>query len=159
MWYVIVVTNPLSLYLICKRNVQGQSIYKSDTNRMDMFQLLCFMVCEQIKGTLSLCMAWRTILYCWSCAVEWCEWFSWWKGLSFLAIKLNGFTMPTCVTFLVFRLSVNVRLMLLINWLLSLYEQRALCIVAYHTCMALQQSSARPSWSIILLFWGLAGGN
>ena len=34
---------------ICKRDARGQSIYKSDTNQMDVLQLLCFMVHEQIK--------------------------------------------------------------------------------------------------------------
>ena len=67
----------------------GRSVYKSHTNWMDVLQLLCFMVCERIKGALSLCLAWRTILYCWSCTTEWCGWISWWKDLGFHAIKLE----------------------------------------------------------------------
>ena len=69
-WYVIVITHPWGLYLSCKRNARGRRVYKSDTNLMDVLQLLCFMVCERIKGVLSLCLAWRTILYCWSHATE-----------------------------------------------------------------------------------------
>ena len=57
MEYVIVITHPQGLYLICKCNARGWSIYKSDTNQMDLLQLLCFMVCEQIKSALSLCLA------------------------------------------------------------------------------------------------------
>ena len=75
------------MYLICKRDTQGQSVYKWDTNWMDVLQLLCFMVCEWIKGTLSLCVAWRMILYFWSCAAEWWGVFSWWKTLGFHAIN------------------------------------------------------------------------
>ena len=47
----------------------------------------CVMVLEQIKGALSLCLAWRMILYCWFCSAEQCGWFSWWKALGFHAIK------------------------------------------------------------------------
>ena len=32
-----------------------QSVYKSDTNQMNVLQLLCVMVGDWIKGTLSLC--------------------------------------------------------------------------------------------------------
>ena len=39
--YVIVVTHPRGLYLICKCDAQGQGVYKSDTNRMGVLQLLC----------------------------------------------------------------------------------------------------------------------
>ena len=49
--------NNTSLYMICNRNARGQSVYKSDTNRMDVLQLLGFMVRQQIKGALSLCLA------------------------------------------------------------------------------------------------------
>ena len=33
--------------------------------------------------------------------------------------------MPTCITFLAFGISINVPLMLLISWLLTLYAQKA----------------------------------
>ena len=61
--YVIVITHPWGLYLICKR--------------------------ERIKGAFSLCLAHKTILYCRSCAAEWCGWFSWWKAFGFHAVKLE----------------------------------------------------------------------
>ena len=47
----------MKFVLICKHDAQGRSVYKSDTNRMDVLQLLCFMVHEQIKGALRLCLA------------------------------------------------------------------------------------------------------
>ena len=84
---VIVITHPWGLYLIFKCDTLRWSIYKSRTNCMDVLQLLCCIVCEQIKGTLSLCLAWRMILNCWSCAEQWCRWFSWWKALDFHVIK------------------------------------------------------------------------
>ena len=67
---VKVITHPWGLYLISKCDTSGWSIYKSETKWMDMLQLLCFMVLEWIKGTPSLCLAWRMILYCWSCATD-----------------------------------------------------------------------------------------
>ena len=121
-----------------KCDTWGYGVYKSDTNWMDVLQLFCFMVCKWIKGFLSLCLAWRTILYCWSCAVEWCRWFSRWKALGFLPLSRNKFTMPTHVIFLAFRLSTNIPLTLLTSWLLALYARSALCIMANYMCMALQ---------------------
>ena len=46
------------------------SIYKLDTNQVDVLQLLCFIVCEQIKCALSLCLENDYILQvlCWNCA-------------------------------------------------------------------------------------------
>ena len=41
------------MYLICKCDAQGRIVYKSDANRMDVLQLLCFMVSERIKGAFS----------------------------------------------------------------------------------------------------------
>ena len=35
---------------------RGQSVYKSDTNQVGVLQLLSGIVCEQIKGTPSLCL-------------------------------------------------------------------------------------------------------
>ena len=43
-----------------------------------------------------------------------------------MPLNWNEFTIPTCVTFLAFGLSTNVRLMLLIGWLLTLYAQSVL---------------------------------
>ena len=88
-WWIVqvrVTTHLQALHLICKCDAWGRSIYKSDTNQMEVSQLHCFMVHEWIKSTLSLCLAWRTILYCWSCAEEWCGVFSWWKALGFHVI-------------------------------------------------------------------------
>ena len=42
----------------------------------------------------------------------------------------NGFTMLTHVTFLAFKLAINVPLTLLTSWLLILYSQNMLCIIA-----------------------------
>ena len=66
-----------------------------------------------------------------------------------MLLSRNGFTMLTRVTFLVFAFSINVPLMLLTSWLLALYAQSVLCIIVNRTCMALQHSYARPSWSIV----------
>ena len=38
----MVITHPWGLYLICKHNVRGRNVYISDTNRMGVLQLLCF---------------------------------------------------------------------------------------------------------------------
>ena len=43
-----------------------------------------------------------------------------------MLLSWNRFTIPTCITFLVFGLSTNVPLMVLISWLLALYAQSAL---------------------------------
>ena len=64
-----------------------------------------------------------------------------------MPLSCNGFIMLTCVTFLAFRLSINVLLMLITSWLLALYAQRALRM-ANHMFMALQHSYARL-WSIV----------
>ena len=123
---VIVITHPWGLCLICKHNTWGQSVYKSDTKGMDVIQLLCFMVRERIKGDLSLCLAWRTILYCWSCPWEWCRIFSWWKTLIEFPCHWSRvrITMPSLLTFLAFGFSTNILLMLLTSWLLALYARK-----------------------------------
>ena len=43
-----------------------------------------------------------------------------------IPLRWNEFTIPTRVTFLVFGLSTNIHLMLLISWLLALYARSAL---------------------------------
>ena len=69
--------------------------------------------------------------------------------------------MPTHVTNLVFRISTNVLLVLLTSWLLALYAQSALCIMANQMCTALQQSSAnycklvRSLTPLKLVWWKL----
>ena len=65
-----------------------------------------------------------------------------------MPLSRNGFTMLIRLTFLAFGLSTNVSLMLLISWLLALYAQSTLWVMANHMYMALQQSSARPNWSV-----------
>ena len=72
-------------------------------------------------------------------------------GKPWVSMPLSGkrFTMPTHITFLAFGLSINVPLMLLTSWLLALYAQSVFCIMANHMCMALQQSSARPSRDVV----------
>ena len=42
-----------------------------------------------------------------------------------MPLSQNGFTMPTCMTFLGFGISTKVPLMLLISWLLALYARKA----------------------------------
>ena len=66
-----------------------------------------------------------------------------------MLLSWNGFTILSPVTFLVFRLSTNVPLMLLISWLLTLYARSLLSIMADHTFMTLQWLSARPSRSTV----------
>ena len=55
-----------------------------------------------------------------------------------MPLSRNVFTMPTRVTNLVFGISTNVPLVLLTSWLLALYAQSVLCIMANRTYMALQ---------------------
>ena len=69
-----------------------------------------------------------------------------------MPLNRDRFTMLTHVTCLAFGLSTKIPLMLITSWLLTLYAQIMLSIMANHTCMALQQLSARPSWSIVSLF-------
>ena len=66
-----------------------------------------------------------------------------------MPLSRNGFTMQTHLTNLVFGISTNIPLVLLTSWLIALYAGSALCIMANQTCMALQQSSAKPSWCIV----------
>ena len=118
-----------------------------------------FMVCELIKGALSLHLSWRTIYTAspvpWNGAGDWAD------GKPWISMLLcwNEFATLTHVTFFAFGLSTNVCLTLLISWLLALYAQSVLWIMANCTCMALQWSDAKPSWSIVKLFCGLAGEN
>ena len=64
-------------------------------------------------------------------------------------LSQNGFTMLTRITNLAFGISTNVPLALLTSWLLALYTRSTLYFMANRTCMALQQSSAKPSWCVI----------
>ena len=66
-----------------------------------------------------------------------------------MLLSWNVFTMLTSVTFLAFRLAINVPLMILTSFLLALYMQSNFFIMANHTCMASQHSAARPSWSVV----------
>ena len=127
----------------------GRHIYKSDTNWMYILRLLCFMVCEQIKGALSLRLAWRMILYCYTCVVEWCGWFSWWKALGFHTVMPEQICYANSHNFLTFGLITNIPFTLIISWLLILYAQSTLSIMANCTCMSSQGSSARSSWSVV----------
>ena len=112
---------------------------------------LFYGVCEQTKGTLNLCLAWRgTILYCWFCGGIVRVVYSWWKALDFYIVKPEELTRLTRVTFLEIVLSINIPLMLLTtSWLLILYAAESTFCIANGTCMALQHSSARPSWSVV----------
>ena len=58
-----------------------------------------------------------------------------------MPLSRNGFTMPTRITFLVFRLFANVSLTLITSWLLTLYARSALCIMVNCICMASKQLS------------------
>ena len=55
-----------------------------------------------------------------------------------MPLSWNGFAISTRINFLMFGLSTNVPLTVLISWLLALYAQSALLIMADHMCMALQ---------------------
>ena len=57
-------------------------------------------------------------------------------------LSRNGFTMLTRIVNLAFGISPNVPLVLLTSWLLTLYAQSVLGIMANQTCMAMQRSSA-----------------
>ena len=73
------------------------------------------------QGSLSLYLSQRIIIYCCSCAVEWCSRFSWWKFLGLcMLLSQNGFTMLIHVIFLVFKLSTYIPLMLLTSWPLAI---------------------------------------
>ena len=80
---------------------------------MDVLQLLCFMVCEQIKGTLSLCLACRTICTAGPVPRNSAGGLADGKPWVSMPLKENRFTIPIHVTFLAFGLSTNVPLMLL----------------------------------------------
>ena len=155
-----------------KGATQGWSIYKSDTNRMDVFQLHCWCVSGS-KVHLS-CVWYEEWLYTAGSVPQngaggWAN--GWADGWASILLSQNWFTMLThvtiliCVTILtrvtilVFRLSINVPLMPVTSWLLALCAKSTLCIMVNRTCMALQHLSTRSSWSIVQLFWGLAGGN
>ena len=71
------------------------------------------------------------------------------KPWVYMLLSQNSFTMLTRVTFFAFGFSINIPLTLLTSWLLALYAQSKLCIMGNHTYMALQRSSARPSWSVV----------
>ena len=117
-----------------------------------MLQLLCFTAREWITGTLSLCLAWRMVLYCWFCAVEWCRWFSWWKALGFHAVKperinhADSHNLPGVWTLYKRTLDATN-----VSWLLALYAWSMLGIMANRMCMASQQSSTL----LILCWWKL----
>ena len=57
-----------------------------------------------------------------------------------MLLSWNEFIIPTRITLLAFRLSTNIRLTLLISWLLALYARSTLFIMANRmrgrTCMA-----------------------
>ena len=123
------------------------SIYKSDTNRMDVLQLLCFIVHERTKGALSLHLVWDIILYCWSCmnsvgglADE--PWVS-------MPLSWNGFTMPTHITFLCVRNLYKCTFDTPNHFATYIICMTRALDHANHTCMATQQSSARPCSSIV----------
>ena len=89
-----------------------QSVYKSDTYQMDVLQLLSFIVHKWIKDTLS-CVRHEKQFYTagpvpWNGAGDEADRKPWIS----MPLSWNGFTKPTCITFLPFRLSTNVLLKL-----------------------------------------------
>ena len=46
-----------------KHDARGRSVYKSDTNRMGVLQLLCIIVRERIKGAPSFCSVLSALFY------------------------------------------------------------------------------------------------
>ena len=80
-------------------------VYKSHTNRMDVLQLLYFVVCEQIKGELDyVWQYWHEQRFCAAGAVPRNSTGGLADGNSWVSMQSsrNGFTMPTHVTNLVF---------------------------------------------------------
>ena len=65
-----------------------------------------------------------------------------------MSLSQNRFTMLTHIPFLAVQLSINIPVMPLTSWLLTLYA-KSMLYMANGTCIALQHSSARPSWSIV----------
>ena len=66
-------THTLGLYLIYKCDAQGQSIYKSDTNWMDVLQLFCLWCVSGLKVPLC-CWHKEEQLYTTGPMPEWCKW-------------------------------------------------------------------------------------
>ena len=145
---VIVITHTLGLYLIYKCDAQGQSIYKSDTNWMDVLQLLCLWCVSGSKVPLC-CWHKGEQLYITGPMPEWCKWCCWRKHLVSLTLNQNRFIMLIQVTLLVFQLSINIPLTLLTSYLPTLYAWSMLCIMDNDTWMILQHSTVRLSWSVV----------
>ena len=71
-----------------------------------------------------------------------------------MPLSQNGFTMLTCITFLAFGCSLNVPLMLLSSWLLTLHAWNTRFIMAKRMCMALEHSYFREcSLTLLMLGW------
>ena len=147
--HVIVITHPWGLYLICKHDARGWSVYKSDTTEWMCYNCFVLWCVSGSKAPLA------SILHK--------EWFytaspvpqdsvgglADGKPWVFMLLSRNGFTMQTHTTFLVFRISTNVPLALLTSWLLALYAWSVLYIMVNWMCMAVQWLSARPSFCIL----------
>ena len=105
----------------------GQSVYKLNTNQMNVLKLLCFMVGGS-KAPLACSWHKKEWFYTVGPVLEWCKWCTWWKTLGSMLLSQKGlwFAMLTCVTFLVVQLSIYIPLTLLTSWLFSLYTNCAL---------------------------------
>ena len=94
--YVIVITHPLGLYLICKRDTRGcsqrQNIFKSDTNQMDVLQLLCLLCVHESKAPLACVWHVGERFYTAAPVPEWCEWLTDGKRWIYMPLCWNGFT-------------------------------------------------------------------
>ena len=138
--YVIVISYPWSLYLICKHSVLRCHICKSSPKSAAPFRGTgpAVLYARHKQRAPLICSHTKIISVV-----------TYPFGLYLHAVKPNRFTTPTHITFFALGLYTNVPLMLLISWLLTLYAQNVLRIMANCTYMALQQFSAWPSWSIV----------
>ena len=81
------------------------------------------MMREQIKGVLSLCLAQRMIYTAGPVLRSGAGSLADGKPWVSMPLSQNEFTMPTHISFLEFKLSTNVPLMVLISWLLTLMHE------------------------------------
>ena len=148
--YVKVITHPWGLYFICKRDAQGCSL-KINQIQTKWMCYNCFVLWCLSGSKAPLACVWHEEQFYTAGPVPRNSVGGLVDGKPWVSMPLswNGITMPTRVANLAFRISTNVSLALLNSWLLELYARSVLCIMANWTCMALQQSSAKPSLCIV----------
>ena len=132
--YIIVIMHPWDLYLICKCDAWGCSLW-AECLQIRYIPNGCFTTAFFYSAWVNqrypwLCLAWRTILYCWSCATERCGWFSWWTALDIHAFKLKWIYHTNLHNHPYIRILYKCTFEATISWLLVLYAWSTLWIMA-----------------------------